>query len=36
MIGCTYIGLPEKFKNQMKGVINIKNSDNKCFLGVIS
>ena len=32
LIGCTYIELPDKLKNPMKGLINIKNSDNKCFL----
>ena len=30
--GSTYIELPEKLKNPMKGLINIKNNDNKCFL----
>ena len=28
----TYIELPNKLKNAMKGLINIKNNDNKCFL----
>ena len=32
LIGSTYIELPDKLKNPMKGLINIKNSDNKCFL----
>ena len=32
LIGSIYIGLPEKLKNPMKGLINIKNNDNKCFL----
>ena len=32
LIGITYIELPDKLKNLMKGLINIKNSDNKCFL----
>ena len=31
-IGSTYIELPDKLKNPMKGLINIKNNDNKCFL----
>ena len=32
MIGSTYIELPGKLKNSTKGLINIKNNDNKCFL----
>ena len=32
LIGSTYIELPEKLKNPLKGLINIKNNDNKCFL----
>ena len=32
LIGSTYIELPDKLKNIMKGLINIKNNDNKCFL----
>ena len=28
----SYIELPNKFKNLMKSLINIKNNDNKCFL----
>ena len=31
-IGGAYIELPDKLKNPMKGLINIKNNDNKCFL----
>ena len=31
LIGSTYIELPEKLKNSGKGLINIKNNDNKCF-----
>ena len=27
-----YIDLPNKLKNSMKGLVNIKNNDNKCFL----
>ena len=30
--GSTYIKLPHKLKTSMKGLINIKNSDNKYFL----
>ena len=30
--GSTYIELPNKLRNTMKGLINIKNSDNKSFL----
>ena len=32
LIGTTYIQLPDKLKNPMKGLINSKNNDNKCFL----
>ena len=32
MIGNTYIELPDTLTNSMKGLINIKNNDNKCFL----
>ena len=32
LIGSTYIELPNWLKNPMKGLINIKNNDNKCFL----
>ena len=32
LIGSTYIELPEKLKNPMKGLIYIKSNDNKCFL----
>ena len=32
MTGSTYIELPDKLKNPMKGLTNIKNNDNKCFL----
>ena len=28
----TYIKLPDKLKNLVKSLINIKNIDNKCFL----
>ena len=29
---CSYIKWPHKLKDSMKGLINIKNNDNKCFL----
>ena len=29
---CTYIELPDKLKNSVKGLINIKHNDSKCFL----
>ena len=32
LVGSTYIELPDELKNSMKGLINIKNSDNRCFL----
>ena len=32
LTGSTYIKLPDKLKNLMKGLINIKNNDNKSFL----
>ena len=32
LIGSTYIELPSGLKNSKKGLINIKNNDNKCFL----
>ena len=32
LIGSTYIELHDKLKNPMKGLINIENNDNKCFL----
>ena len=32
LVGSTYTELPDELKNQMKGLINIKNNDNKCFL----
>ena len=33
--GSTYIEFPYKLKTSMKGLINIKNDDNKCFFGVM-
>ena len=30
--GSTYTELPDESKNSVKGLINIKNDDNKCFL----
>ena len=32
LIGSTYVELPDKLKNPMKGLVNIKNNDNKCVL----
>ena len=32
LIGSTFIKLPDGLKNSMKGLINIKNNGNKCFL----
>ena len=32
LIGSTHIESPGELKNPMKGLINIKNNDNKCFL----
>ena len=32
LTGSTYINLPDKLKNPMKGLINIKNNDNNCFI----
>ena len=32
LIGNTYIKLPNELKNPKKGLINIQNNDNKCFL----
>ena len=32
LIGSTYVELPDKLKNPMKGLINIKNNYNKCVL----
>ena len=34
LIRSTYIELPDKLKNSMKDLINIKNNDNKCFFFV--
>ena len=28
----SYIELPDKLRNSMKGLINIENNNNKCFL----
>ena len=30
--GNSYISLPEELRNSKKGLINLKNEDNKCFL----
>ena len=32
MLGSTYIELPDKLKNPMKGLINVRNNENKFFL----
>ena len=32
LVGSTYIELPHELKNPVKGLINIKNNDNKFFL----
>ena len=32
LIGSTYIELPDQLKHSRKGLINIKNNDNECFL----
>ena len=32
MRGSSYLPLPEELRHHKKGVINIKNEDNKCFL----
>ena len=32
LIGSTYINLPSELQHPMKGLINIQNNDNKCFL----
>ena len=31
-MGSTYIELPDKVKNPVKGMINVKSNGNKCFL----
>ena len=33
--GSTYIKLPVELRHPMKGLINIQNTDNKCFYGVM-
>ena len=32
MIGSSFVEFTNKVKNPKKGLINIKNNDNKCFL----
>ena len=32
LIQSTYIELPDELKHARKGLVNIKNNDNKCFL----
>ena len=34
--GSSYIKLADRLSNPRKGMINVKNNDNKCFLGAIS
>ena len=36
LIGSTYIELPSELQHSMKGLINIKNYDDKCFCGSMS
>ena len=33
LLGSSFVELPSELKNLKKGLINIKNNDNKCFLG---
>ena len=32
LVGSAYVRLPDKLKHPMKGLVNIKNNDIKCFL----
>ena len=32
LLGSSYISLPENLRNSMKGLINLKNEDRKCFI----
>ena len=32
LLGSSYISLPENLRNSMKGLINLKNKDGKCFI----
>ena len=32
LVGSTFVELPDKLNNSKKGLINIKNNENKCFL----
>ena len=32
LLGGSYISLPEKLKNSMEGLINLKNNDHRCFM----
>ena len=33
LLGDSYIPLPKALNNSMKGLINLKNKDHKCFMG---
>ena len=35
LLGGSYMDLPVELKSPRKGLINIKNTDNKCFHGVM-
>ena len=35
LVGSSYIDLPIELKHPRKGLINIKNNDQKCFYGVM-
>ena len=35
LVGSSYIDLPIELKHSKKGLINIKNNDQKCFYGVM-
>ena len=34
-IAITYIELPDQLKHPVKGFVNVKNNDNKCFFGAM-
>ena len=35
LVGNTYVELPDELKNSRRGLINIKNNENKCFCGIM-
>ena len=35
LVGSTFVKLPNELESSKKGLINIKNNDNKCSLGII-